>query len=198
MSALDPAATPVKPRAERRLDRLERLSDKGLAMVEALPNDGAAESADSYVKLARSLRLSATLEAKLDGDLPVGPGGSGGRAAAPDPHAALTTGKRGRVRELVVDVADHEIPDPEEHDILTDALDERLLCDQAYDHIDDLPMRDIVERLCADLRLKPDWRRWAGDGWKPNPPFFRPLCSQFSAPSRTPVLQDLPDPTPRE
>ena len=110
MSALDPAATPVKPRAERRLDRLERLSDKGLAMVEALPNDGAAESADSYVKLARSLRLSATLEAKLDGDLPVGPGGSGGRAAAPDPYAALTTGKRGRVRELVVDVADHNDP----------------------------------------------------------------------------------------
>ena len=204
----DSAADRATARAERRLARLERLSDKGLAMAEALPEDGAPASAESFAKLSRAVRLTVTLEEKLDnalaarlaGEQPISQDARV-RAAPPikgvDPYATLLTGRRGRARELVVDVADHEIPDPDEHDILTDALDERLLCDQAYDHIEDLPLRDIVEHLCADLQLKPDWRRWSGEGWKPNPPFFRPLCSQFRQPSRRPVLDD-PDPTPLE
>ena len=204
----DSAADRATARAERRLARLERLSDKGLAMAEALPEDGAPASAESFAKLSRAVRLTVTLEEKLDNALAARLAGEPPisqdarvRAAPPikgvDPYATLLTGRRGRARELVVDVADHEIPDPDEHDILTDALDERLLCDQAYDHIEDLPLRDIVEHLCADLQLKPDWRRWSGEGWKPNPPFFRPLCSQFRQPSRRPVLDD-PDPTPLE
>ena len=44
--------------------------------------------------------------------------------------------------------------------------------------------------LSADLTLKPDWRRWTGEGWKPNPPFWRPLCSHFATPSRSPILDD--------
>ena len=205
---------PADSRTERRLARLERLAEKGVGMAEALPEDGAAESADSFAKLSRAVRLTSLLEEKLENALAARRAGliakvGAARAAiakaeadrAEDPYAPLETGRRGRARDLVIEALDRETPDPAEADALIDALDERLLCDEAYDRLDDLPLRDIVERLCADLQLKPDWRRWTGEGWTPNPPFHRPLCSPFARPSRTPILdarREPPEPDPLE
>jgi hypothetical protein len=191
MSAPDP--TP-DARTERCLAMLERLAEKGMAMVEAVPEDGMAQSADTFAKLSRAVRLTIALIPRIE----EGPRARRAKAAADaeaiDPYAPLKTGRKAKVRELLRDVIDRETPDPEDNDTLVDALEERLLCDDAYDHIDDLPLRDIVERLCADLELNPDWSRWTGEGWEPNPPFHRPLCSDFSTPSRRPILNDLPDP----
>jgi hypothetical protein len=191
-----PAEAPGRAvaRTERCLDRLERLADKGLAMAEALPEDGAAESAESFAKLSRAVRLTITLITKTQEGPRRTKAHATSESSAPDPYAPFKTGKKAKVHGLLRDVIDRETPDPEESDTLGDALDERLLCDEAYDDIEDLPLRDIVERLCADLQLKPDWSRWTGDGWKPNPPFYRPLCSDFRTPSRRPILQDAPDP----
>jgi hypothetical protein len=203
--APEPASDPAAARPERRLASLDRAAEKILAMMETVANDGAKESADSVAKLARALCVALDLQAKLEA-------GPRTRAASPkaekpateagaeavDPFAALKTGKKARVRELVRDVIDHETPDPEDNDTLVDALDERLLCDDAYDNIEDLPLRDVVERLCTDLQLHPRWYRWTGEGWKRNPPFHRPLCSPFKTPSRKPILNDAPDPHPLE
>ncbi len=166
------------------------------------------DPAETFATLSRAVRLTLTLASKFDDALTARLAGEVAKCeekrararadAESDPYAALKTGRKARVRELVRDVADREIPDPEDHDILTDALEERLLCDEAYDNIEDLPLRDIVEHLCRDLKLSPDWRRWTGEGWTPNLPFYRPRCSLFTAPSRVPVLQDTDDPTPRE
>jgi hypothetical protein len=184
-AAPETAIEPAAARSERCVAMLDRVADKCLAMVEALEKDGTNESADAFVKLSRAIRLALALQATL---------GQDPRAGAVDPYAALKTGKKARVCDLVRDVIDREIPDPEDHDTLVDALEDQLLCDHAYDDIEDLPLRDIVERLCADLQLKPDWSRWLGEGWKPNPPFYRPLCSAFRTPSRRPILGDTPDP----
>jgi hypothetical protein len=193
--APEPVLDPAAARAQRRLAWLERLAEKGLALAEAVKEDGSAESAEAFAKFSRAVRLTITLEARLDAAL-ADAAARDAAAREADPYAPLKSGVKARARELVRDVIDREIPDPEENDTIVDALEERLLCDEAYDHIEGLPMRDIVEHLCADLRLNPDWRRWTGDGWKPNPPFSRPLCSDFKVPSRTPILNDLPDPDP--
>jgi hypothetical protein len=190
----EPAIAPAVARTERCLDRLERLADKGLAMAEALPEDGAAESAESFAKLSRAVRLTITLITKTQEGPRRRSADAGAESTAPNPYAPLKTGKKAKVRELLRDVIDRETPDPEENDTLVEALEERLLCDEAYDDIEDLPLRDIVERLCADLQLHPKWYRWTGEGWKPNPPFYRPLCSAFRSPSRTPIQNDAPDP----
>jgi hypothetical protein len=199
--ALDPAAA----RTERCLVMLERLAAKGLALAEAVKADGSKESDDSFAKRSRAVRLTIALIVRIQEGprVPsanakarnhVNDPGAEANAEAIDPFAALKTGKKARVRELLRDVIDRETPDPEDNDILVDALDERLLCDEAYDDIADLPLRDIVEHLCADLQLHPEWDRWTGEGWKPNPPFYRPLCSDFKTPSQKPILNDLPDP----
>jgi hypothetical protein len=190
--APEPATAPAVARTERCLALLERLAAKGVAMAEAVAEDGSKDSADSFAKLSRAVRLTIALITKVQ----EGPRGANARAESPavDPYAPLKTGRKARVRELLRDVIDRETPDPEDNDTLVDALEERLLCDEAYDHIEDLPLRDIVERLCADLELNPDWSRWTGEGWTPNPPFHRPLCSDFRTPSRKPILNDLPDP----
>jgi hypothetical protein len=180
---------PAAARTERCLALLERVAVKGVALAEAVKEDGSAESAEAFAKLSRGVRLTITLITKIQ----EGPRTRRSDAEAPDPYAALKTGRKAKVRGLVRDVIDRETPDPEESDALLDALEERLLCDEAYDVIEGLPLRDIVERLCADLELNPDWSRWTGDGWIPDPPFHRPLGSPFRAPSRTSVLMDLDD-----
>ena len=207
MSAAQPAPDVPNPvsdrrvgRSERRLSKLEHLSDRALEHADAVPTDGSTASAEAFAKFSRAVRLTITLEEKLDEALSAYLAGEVAKAeiakeqARKDPYAKLKTGQTARVVELVRDVIDREIPDPKDHDLLTDALDERLLFDEAYAHIDDLPLREVLERLCADLKLRPDWKRWAGDGWKPSPPFARPLCSYFKAPSRRPILAEPPEP----
>ncbi|HEX4742842.1 MAG TPA: hypothetical protein VH353_16060, partial [Caulobacteraceae bacterium] len=59
--------------------------------------------------------------------------------------------------------------------------------DEAYQDLERLPLRETVERLCADLQLAPDWSRWEGEGWTPEEPFFRPKVSIWRRPSRKPL-----------
>jgi hypothetical protein len=183
----------VAARTEHCLAMLERLAEKGMAVVEAVKEDGSAQSAETFAKLSRAVRLTITLIMKIQ----EGPRRRSADAMVesprPDPYAPLRTGKKAEVRARVRDVIDRETPDPKDNDALVDALDERLLCDEAYFNIADLPLRDIVERLCADLQLNPDWSRWTGEGWKPDPPFNRRLCSGFKTPSRRPIFTEVPD-----
>jgi hypothetical protein len=115
-----------------------------------------------------------------------------------DPYPELKTGKTARVRELLVDVIDREIGDVDDWDDAVDALDERLVFDVTYSHLDEAPLREIVERLCADLELKPDWSLWTGEGWAPHPPLQHPRPSLFPGPSRRPALHRKQRPKRRE
>jgi hypothetical protein len=211
--APEPAIDAADAGLEGDLALLDRLARKGVAMAGAVKEDGAKDSAHAFDKLSRAVRLTLLLKAKLragpaawsaagvsrarsPAKAPAAPADAEPNAEAADPYAALKTGTKAQVRELVRDVIDRETPDPDENDTVVDALEERLLCDEAYDDIEGLPLRDIVEHLCDDLELEPDWSRWTGKGWEPNPPFHRPLCSDFRTPSRSPILNDAPDDAP--
>jgi len=149
-----PAHDPRVARAERRQAMLERLAEKGMALVDAITADGSPVSAESFAKLSRAVRLTLALSQKLDyaerarlesriaaaAELEV----KAREAADVDPFAPIRTGRKAQVREWLRDVIDHEIPDAEANDILVDALDERLLCDDANDDLDSKPARDIV------------------------------------------------------
>jgi hypothetical protein len=68
-----------------------------------------------------------------------------------------------------------------------EALVERMEEDEGYADLRERPLREIVERLCRDLELTPDWSQWRDDGWAPgySPARFR--FSPFNRPSRRPL-----------
>jgi hypothetical protein len=76
---------------------------------------------------------------------------------------------------------------PEALNDVLEALEERLHEDEAYVDLEQAPLRETVERLCADLELTPDWSRWEGEGWTAQAPFHRPRASIWARPSRTPL-----------
>ena len=70
------------------------------------------------------------------------------------------------------------------------ALDERLQDDEAYDDVRGQPFREVVQRLCADIGLDPDWSDWTDEGWPEPDEFFktRATWSPFNRVSRKRVL----------
>jgi hypothetical protein len=79
-----------------------------------------------------------------------------------------------------------------EYDERFSAMCERLEWDAAYDDLTGRPFRDIVEQLCEELCLTPDWSGWTEKGW-PAPPQIgsaaRPAFSPFHHPSPRPLLR---------
>ncbi|HEX4742521.1 MAG TPA: hypothetical protein VH353_14440 [Caulobacteraceae bacterium] len=199
---------PAIARAEQRLSLLRELAEIGMDLARALhrealaaepaaPETPAADPAGAFARLSRAIRLTLALEARTDEALRSLRSGlaaeretrrveASRRAAAED--AARRRARGEKVQDLVLEAAEREIEDEEALSDILAALEERLDADEAYLDLDALPLRQIVERLCADLQLTPDWSLWDGEAWAPNEPFFRSRGSVFRRPSRKPLL----------
>lgn len=223
-AALAEAPDPAIPRAEQRLRMLEKLAQLEMELAEALqrqaiaaanptlpadpdadaePATGAApdtagELSAGFARIARSLRLTLTLQARAEEQLRALRAGVAAdlearrftaRKRALDEAAAQNRDRRDTVERLVWEAAEREVEDEEALKGVLEALEERLDDDGAYWNIGRLPLRETVERLCADLELNPDWSRWEGEGWTPEPPFSRSRFSIWARPSRTPLRQ---------
>jgi acyl-coenzyme A thioesterase PaaI-like protein len=154
-----------------------------------------------FVQVSRAVRLTLALEAKTDERLRALRAGlvvqrEARRAEAVKRAAAAGEARheaaRNKVHLLVIRAIEAEARDDEDENDLYEALDERLDEDEAYDKLEDLPLREVVEQLCADLGIEPDWDRWEGDGWKADPFPCRSKLSQFRTPSRKKILPDRP------
>ena len=204
--ALSPAQSPDPAVlcAEARLAALRELTEIGMAFARALGRKTETEEdltapAESFARVSRAVRLTITLEEKTDRalrDLQAGVVREGeirraesARRAA-EAETTRRAARREKVRDLVIEAAEREIEALDVLCDLEDALDERLEDDAAYEDLDGPPLREIVGRLCADLKLDPDWRRWTGEGWAPRAPFERPRASPFARPSRTRLGDD--------
>ena len=197
-------------RAQRRLRMLEELAEIGMNLARALPrvaeagaaSEGAApgrDPADAFARLSRAIRFTLALETRTDAAL---------RALIADTAAEREThrvetarraeaaaaehrqAREDKVDKLVRDVIIAEAEHTEAFEGLGAALEERLEQDEAYEGLADLPLRETVERLCADLELTPDWSRWTGEGWAVKEPFARSPRSPFRQPRRTPDRWD--------
>jgi hypothetical protein len=197
---LDPVETPEPSvlRSERRLRLLQELSRIGMDLARALNRgvQGEADPAEAFARLSHAIRLTLALEGRVDEALralqaEVVLEREDRRAEALRRAAADAEGRRQahrkKVRKLVVEVIERESGEMQDFIDLEEALDERLEEDEAYDDLERLPLRETVEKLCADLQITPDWSRWVGDGWTPREPFFRASDSVFLRPSRHPT-----------
>ena len=201
------APDPAVARAERRLRLLERLTEIGMELAEALrerAGDADAKGrdpADAYARLSRAIRLTIALEEKTDralADLEAGiVREREARRAIAAEKAQADANDRYEQRKYeaycrVICVIDAESRDQEDFEGLVEALDERLSEDEAYDDLSERPLREIVERLCRDLSLSPDWSHWAGDDWDDAFLATVPGTKPFMHPSRRPLVWAWP------
>ncbi|HEY1928185.1 MAG TPA: hypothetical protein VGG92_12035 [Caulobacteraceae bacterium] len=180
--AVDPAATP---------DAAEAPDSRAPSPVTIA--FGASAALD---RISRSVRLTVALEARAEEQLRALLAGEAAevearrvaqRKRAADEAAAQSRRRRDTVEVLVVEAAEREVEDEGALWGVMGALEQRLDEDEAYQDLEQAPLRETVERLCIDLELTPDWSLWEGEGWTPRPPFSRPRFSPWSHPSRTPL-----------
>ena len=77
------------------------------------------------------------------------------------------------VREAIETVLDARVdaetgeddPVPDEIHDLYEALDERLTDPKDKDDFADLPISQLIARVCKDLGMVPDWNLWAEEEW---------------------------------
>ena len=92
------------------------------------------------------------------------------RETARDKARARRQARAAKVREGMVEIIEREKPVRRDRDPLVEALDRRLAVDPALVDLDDLPLRETVMRICADLGITPDWSLWkSGDWTEPTP-----------------------------
>jgi hypothetical protein len=199
-------------RAERHLQLLEELAEIGMDLARALKRRVEAEAetsadkeqpppaptrdpADAFQRLSRAVRLTLALEARMAEALRALIAGEVAAAETRRAQAGAAQAKRRaaterKVRDLVTDVMIAEVEGDEALEDCHAAMVERLEEDEAYEGYEDAPVRETVERLCADLVLTPDWSLWTDDGWAIPPERRRPAHSVFHQPSRKPYFPD--------
>jgi hypothetical protein len=205
-------------RVERRLRLLDELADMAMTLARGVTKRAVAaeeaeattpasardavssSAADDFAKLSRALRLTLDLTDRLEDALRrLRAGEASAREARrqdDEAHAsragmARHVAARDKVTEQVAMVISRESESESDSSDLFGALEERLADDAAYLEIEDEPLREVVERLCSDLGLKPDWSRWTDEGWPDRPADvfkIRAPWSPFSQVSRKPVL----------
>ena len=211
-SPSDPAEDAPDPsvaEAERRLRLLKELTEIGMELARKLRDRAGEEDAkgrdpaDAFARLSRAIRLTLSLEAKTLEHLRDLKAGIVRAAAIErlmpgrspiDEMFDRAQSQEIRAGALVGDVIEAEVEDGEARGDLYEALNERFEEDEAYWLLDQQPLRDIVERLCKDLCLTPDWSRWEGDDWAPGYRPIRPRDSIFNQPSPRPLLRNDDEP----
>jgi hypothetical protein len=202
-------------RAESRLRVLEEIREIGMRLMRKLEEAPAAGSdpprpdpAVAFAKLSRAVRLTLDLEIRAEEDLRAALAGevtahemrreTRDRVAGEAKERVYKADERARhaARDRVEDQVDiaivREAETEKDFFERCAAMHERFEEDEAYDDVRDQPFREVVERLCKDIGLTPDWSDWTDDGW-PEPPVrgpeARPPWSPFHQPSPRPLLK---------
>jgi hypothetical protein len=179
---------------------LEELAEAGVALAGELAADVKAgrkdprKAADEYVRIAAAVREAAAMSFRLEEalrglaslrartleEIAAAKAAAAAQAAAEAAARAKACAKdkerrearKAKVRELVMEAIDREAADVEDRETLSLVLEQRLSFDPAFADIESLPLRETVERICADLGITPDWSRWEAEDWNPPAPIF--------------------------
>ncbi|MDR3513920.1 MAG: hypothetical protein P4L73_19960 [Caulobacteraceae bacterium] len=185
----------MSPRAERRLQTLEDLAEVGMALARSLLRRaelaeageasadepvGAAEAALAFSRLSRAVRQTLALEARLEDELRADQAQAAARAAerraAEDERRArrklCLLIRKSTVQDIVEEVIEANAreaggreADGPEVERLFDGLYERLEDDAEDDDFENLPIGELVQRICLDLGVAFDPALWADEDW---------------------------------
>lgn len=172
----------------RQLAVLGRLAEAGLNIAlaverQAMAAEGAASGAPSgaaqaapadvalaYGRVARAVRLTVALQARLVKDLQALDEGAARRrirdaAEAGRDRQTAEAARKARVERIVERLIRAEASDEAEGDRLADEAFERLEHDDIYGDLSARPVSEIIALVCRDLGLAPDWSRLAEEAW---------------------------------
>ena len=166
-AAAEPATTdPHEDRAERHLRILQELADIGMELVRAVkaraldPEADPAATAElvlTFSRIARAVRQTVALEARIDRDRQAAAVERAERRVRETLDRALR--HKARVRDLVERAIDSEASGAAAEDLLLD-LDERLEDADDLAGFADRPVAEIVARICRDLGVAPPPNLW--------------------------------------
>jgi hypothetical protein len=164
------SADPSPDRAERRLRILQELAEIGMDLARAVQRRAlaaedpavVANPALSFSRIARAVRQTVALEAKLDQDRQAVMAERAERRAR---DARLQAHKhKARIRDLVERAIDAEASGDAAEDLLCD-LNERLEDADDLAAFADRPVAEIVAHICRELGLNPPPSLWNEQEW---------------------------------
>jgi hypothetical protein len=160
---------------ERQLQVLGRLAEIGLAIATALEQQVTAEGAKgetalAYARVSRAVRLTVALQSSVLQDLQALDRAAGSRLYEQGCKAERDQQRRARAhRERVERVLDRviegEAKSEAEGERLAAAVYERLEHDDIYGDLATRSVSEIIDLVCRDLGLAPDWVSLAQEAW---------------------------------
>jgi hypothetical protein len=177
-------------RTERHLRGLAELGEIGLELARLVRRRAAEQAAANpdgavdeslglvFARIARAVRQTFALEARLAEDRRTAQAETAARAAA---ESRLRVERRKtKVRTAVERILDAEAHESDAENLFYD-LTERLETD--YDDADftDRPIGELVARICRDLGVIPDWSLWEDQDWAIEEIAARPRGSPYAA-----------------
>jgi hypothetical protein len=165
-----PSDLPQDARAQQRLEMLRELAEIGMTLARGVERQAQAPEAGDlglvFARIARAVRQTLALEARLEGELQVR-----ARKAAFEREQDAASAARAPVRErarivrrAVKRAIEAEADDDEAEQLIED-LDERL-CDREDDEdFLDRPVGELVALICKDLGVTPDLSLWEDEAW---------------------------------
>jgi hypothetical protein len=194
-------ADPAEERAVWRREIVAELAEIGLELArrlaagvkaagEAISPEEAAVHALAFSRIARAVRLTVALSAKLDAEDEAEP-----VEAKPDPEAARLAAlkklvgttqadlevsrvqhrrqRAGDVIDRMIEASARERGDGWDRERLRADLTERLSDEDEFEDFSSLPFTELVLRICEDLGVTPDMSLLE-DADRANPPYVRP------------------------
>ena len=204
--------------ARAKSDQACRESEPGEESEAASESPKGRDPAEAFDRACRVVRLTVALEARVGDYLHALVAGDPSAEfwprrvrQSPRPGARLEQdlaeqdlddmGPREWVRANVLEIIDPDSYEEDECERIYEQLDERLYESERYDEFLDLPMEDLVNLICKDLGVEPNWGRWEGENWpawrKPKPAPPPQPCGgdqTLQDPLDPPDPLDLPDP----
>lgn len=155
---------------------VERQAMAAEAAVEGAAAEGVASGAApadvalAYGRVARAVRLTVALQARLVKDLQALDEGAARQrirdaAEAGRDRQTAEAARKARVERIVERLIRAEASDEAEGDRLADEAFERLEHDDIYGDLSARPVSEIIALVCGDLGLSPDWSRLAEEAW---------------------------------
>ena len=157
--------------ARERLAMLRELAQIGMRLARGVEREAEAPEACAgdlvlkFARIARAVRQTLALEARIEGELAAWAREDAAQRAArlERETRARLAGRKTAIRCAVEQAIEAEADD-HEREGLCDHLEERLQ-DREDTDVLDRPVGELVARICRDIGVTPNWSLWEDEDW---------------------------------